>query len=124
MNLADTREAIADALSTVDGYNVRPRGIPPVPKTGDGWITVLSVQPSTESFTGYMVRMTAVVVLSSDEAKAEEILEEDAVELLTAIIEADEINPADISLEAQALFTGANQAPLYVAALALTLEVD
>jgi hypothetical protein len=42
----------------------------------------------------------------------------------TAIIEADEINPADIALEAQMLITGTNQAPLYVAALALTLEVD
>jgi hypothetical protein len=82
MNLADTREAIADALSTVDGYNVRPRPLHGRPVTGDGWINVLSVRPSTESFTGYMVQMTAVVVLSTDEATAEEHLEEDAVELL------------------------------------------
>jgi hypothetical protein len=124
MNLADTREAIADALSTVPGYNVRPRPLTAAPVTGDGWVNVLSVRPSTESFTGYMVQMTAVVVLSTDEATAEGHLEDDAVELLTAIIEADEINPADIALEAQMLITGTNQAPLYVAALALTLEVD
>jgi hypothetical protein len=124
MNLSETREAVAEALSEVDGYNVRPRPFSAVPKTGDGWVTVTTVRPSTESFTGYTAQMTAVLVLSADEATAEMNLEEDAVEFFTAITDADCLLVSDMSIEAQVLVTGTNAAPLYVAALALTLEVD
>jgi hypothetical protein len=122
MNLADTREAVATALSTVPGYNVRPRPLTtPVPQTGDGWILVTSMKPS--AFTNYVVAFTAVVVLSADEATAEEHLEEDAAELLTAIEDGEELFPADLSLEAQVLVT-ASGTPIYAAAITFTMEVD
>ena len=120
MNLSAARQALADALSVVSGVDVRPRPFKAAPKAGDGWVVVQRLAPST--FSACSATLAAVVVLSADETKAEELLDAQAVGLVDAVTSS--LNPADVSLEPQAVVVGQTAAPLYAAVLTLTLEVD
>lgn len=122
MTLTEARQAVATALSTVAGWNVRPRPLRAAPKAGDGWVVLNRLEPA--DFTRSTATMTAVLILGADEAKAELRLEQDATALINAITGADDLAPADVALEAISLAVGDTAAPLYGAALTLTLEVD
>jgi hypothetical protein len=121
--LAEAREDIATALSTIEGYDVRARPFTSAPKPGDGWVTVQRVTPS--DFTHSMATLAVVIVLSPDQAQAETALDEDATDLVnTLTIDTACLNPADVSLEAMALVVGNDAAPLYCVTLTLSVEVD
>lgn len=122
MNLTDARQAIADALGTLDGLATYPRPIK-TPRALDAWVTLTRIVPST--FSACRATFTAVICLGPDEAKAEELFESLGVAAINAVTTADSLNPADVSLEAQAIVGQANvPGPLYIIALTLTLEVD
>ena len=120
MTLTEAREALADALSGVSGLSVRARPTVKTPKTGDGWVVITRLSPST--FSTCSAVLTAVLILGSDAPKAEELFEQYGTAVIDAVTDA--LNVSDVSLEAQALVAGNPAAPLYAIALTITLEVD
>jgi hypothetical protein len=121
--LAESREDLAAALSEIDGYDVRARPFTSAPKPGDGWVTVQRLEPS--DFTHCMAVLSVVIVLHHDQVQAEIALEEDGMEFIDAVtLDAADLNPTDVSLEAMALVAGNDSAPLYCVTLTLSLEVD
>jgi hypothetical protein len=108
VNLAEAREALAEALNTLDGLNVRARPGVKTPKSGDGWVTVGRMTP--EGFTRLSVTLTALVVLSSDDTLADALLEEWAATALDAVTMADfpaeeiALEPISLPVEGTALF--------------------
>lgn len=119
MTLTEAREALAAALSAVDGVTVAARPSAAAPQPGDGWVVLSRLAPST--FTACTATLTAVVTLGADEALAETLAETYAVALLDAATTGS-LNPTDVSLEPQALVGGTGV--IYALALTLTLEVD
>ena len=118
MDLTATRQAIADALNTVPGLNVRTRPMTTA-KTNDGWVVVSRVAPA--GFTTVLVTFLAVVVLGPDATAAEARLDELAVPILDAIL--TELHAADVTLEPVALPVGLNAASMSALTVTLTLEV-
>lgn len=118
MNIADTRQAVADALATVDGVTMRPRPVRQAPRPGDGWVVVQSVAPL--SFRQHGARLAAVVVLGADDAAAEDRLNDWAVPLLDALTRT--IPCAGTTLEPVAITTDGGA--MYAAAIVFTVEVD
>lgn len=121
MNLTQARQAVADALSAIDGLNFRPHPTVAQPRTGDGWVVVTRLEPA--DFAATTATLTAVVILGADEAKAEQLVDDLGVPMLAAVTKAPDLNPADASLVQQALVAGPT-GTLYALALTLTLEVD
>lgn len=120
MTLTTARAAIATALSTVSGLDVRARPIK-TPKAGDGWVTITRIVPA--DFSACLATFTAVVVLGADSAKAEELFESYGVDVIDAVTSST-LNPTDVALEPQALVVGDQASPMYVLALTLSLLVE
>ncbi len=122
MNLADTRTEVATVVSSVNGYTVRSRPFSGAPKAGDGWVILTRLEPS--DFRCSTVSLTVVLILGPDEVKAEERLENDAIAWIDALTRAENLNVADVVVEAASVLTGTNNTPLYGATIGLTTEVD
>ncbi len=118
--LGVARAAIATALSTVSGVDVRARPWKGVGKAGDGWVTITRLVPA--DFSSCYAIFAAVVILSSDEVKAEAALEDQATALIDAVTASD-LDPTDVELEPSVLTVGQASSPLYAAVLTITLEV-
>lgn len=121
MSLATARSAIATALDTLTGVTAYARPVA-TPAPLDAWVVITQLAPG--DFTSTLATFTAVIFLGSDEAQAEEWFESLGVAAIDAVTKADSLNATDVSLEAQALIgSGTVPGPLYVLALALTVEV-
>jgi hypothetical protein len=121
VNLSSARQGLAAALSTVTGVTVRARPSKAAPKAGDGWVAVQRLAPA--DFSSCMVTLAAVVVLASDQVKAEETLDTIGVALIDAVTESS-IYPADVFLEPETLAVGQTAAPLYAAVVTASMLVD
>jgi hypothetical protein len=121
MSLARVRQALADALIDGAGVSVRARPSKAVPKPGDGWVVVQRLTPA--DFTSCLATLAVVVVLSADEAKAEESLDTLGVALIDAVTSST-LNTADVSLEPQAVIVGQTASPLYAAVLTVSVLVE
>lgn len=80
--LAEGRQAIADAVSTVGDFNVGVRQ-PLHPKPLDGWVVTTEVRPS--GFRRSMVTFQVVVFLSANEAQSDALFETYAVDVLNSV---------------------------------------
>lgn len=117
------REAVAAALSQLDGLSVRARPFKGPAKPGDGWVTIGRVEPA-EWLTTNAVTLVAAIVFGHDELRAEERLEDSAAELVAAVSELDDLATSGVMLEPVTLVVGQDGRPLYGAALTLTVEVS
>lgn len=120
MTLTEAREAIAAALSAVEDIHVRDRGPLKAPRQGDGWVTIQSLAPA--DYTRCTARLTAIVVLGSDEALAETLLETWAVACIDAVTTGD-IPTSDVVLE-PILLTVDTGGALWAFTLTMTTEVE
>lgn len=120
MSVTETRRAIADVLSTIDGLNVRPRPGLRTPKPGDGWVTVGRTTPS--DFSRCQVVWTVVITLGADQGAAEDLLEAYAVSIIDAITGAD-FPTGDVALEPITLAVESG-ASLNALTVTLTTEVQ
>lgn len=118
MNLTLTRQAIADAISTV-GFSITPTPSKS-PKALDGWVTIGTLSPS--GFGNKAVCTFQVwVLLSPDEYKADELFTTNAV----AVVNATATLPAgDVSLGMDSVAVGTNAAPFFAMVLTMTMEVS
>jgi hypothetical protein len=124
-SIAATRTALAAALNTISGLNVRPRPTVKNPKISDGWIIVGRVEPAVQSMNRCSVTFTAVVVLGADEARAETRMEELSVALVNAVTQSPTLAPDDVFLEPVLLPVGdVSPTPLYALTINCNLEVD
>lgn len=125
--VAQQRAAVAAALNTlgtVDGVAVNVRSHPTVPSPvpGDGWVVAGPVKPA--DFTACWATLTAVLVLSQDEARAEILYDELAVPMVNAVTQTEGLHTTDVTLDPSfSITTGTSATPLYALALTLTLEV-
>lgn len=96
MRIIDVRQSIADALNTIEGLNIRPRGPVKTPKQGDGWVTISRIAPSD------YVRCTAsfdvLIILSSDQAMAEELLDTWAIQAIDAVTGCPDLCVGEVAL--------------------------
>lgn len=69
MTLTEARQALADALSTLDGVTVRLREIK-TPRALDGWTISGAIAP--DGYGDARATIGAVILLSSDPVKADE----------------------------------------------------
>lgn len=122
MTIAEARAAIAAALSTVDGYDVRARPWRAAERPGDGWVVITSVRPG-EFFSAVSVTFRAVLLLSADQLVAEESLETDAAALVLAVTKAETLLPANVDLSPVEIPVGTARTPYFAAVLTLTMEV-
>lgn len=92
----ETRTAIAEALSTVDGVEGYPKR-PSVPRTGDGW----ALWGGAERWEGgpFVTTWRIVIVLPSDEAAADEWVAEHLDDLIDALQRVSHIDRIDPALE-------------------------
>jgi hypothetical protein len=118
--LSAARTAAAAALDALAGFTVRARPLKAAQKAGDGWIVLGRLVPA--DFSSSYATLQAVIVLSPDAAKAEQVLEDNATALVNAITSSD-LDPTDVSLEPEALIVGETSSPLYAAVLTFTVEV-
>ena len=121
MNLAAARAAVAAALNTVTGLDVRARPPLPAPVTGDGWVVVTRVVPAT--FTASLATLTAVICLGTDRTNAETHLDAYAVQVIDAATSSD-LGVTDVSVEPVTLIVGQNSTEMNALALSLSLEVE
>lgn len=122
MNLTDARETIALALSALAGLNVRAR--PPVksPRPGDGWVVVRRLAPA--DFQRSSATLIAVIVLGTDVAAAEELLDQLAVPMIDTATMIFGLPTADVTLETAELLLDGGGAALHAATVTLTTEVE
>ena len=100
MNITEARQAVADALSTLDGVSVRLRELKN-PRSGDGWTLSGPVVPN-----GYgdgKASVGAVILLSSDSVKADEQFDDLAWPILVALKAVDgafgvRVEPATVAV--------------------------
>jgi hypothetical protein len=117
--LTQAREALALALTAVDGLNVRPRPGVKYPRPGDGWVTVGQMEPA--DYTRTTVTLVAVIILGADETSAEEHMETWAVNVIDTATTAD-FPVSDVVLEPISLVIESGTA-LNAMTLTLTTEV-
>lgn len=100
MTITEARQALADALSSVDGVNVRLREVKN-PRSGDGWTISGAIAP--DGYADARATVGAVILLSSDSVKADEQYDALAWPLLVATKNADglfgvKIEPAVVAV--------------------------
>lgn len=123
MDLADTRESIADALTAaVEDLHVRPRGPVRSPKQGDGWVTIGRMVPADYCRT--LVTLVTVIALSADDGLAEELLDTWAVPAIDAVTKAEDLNVTDVAVEPVSLLVEQTGATLHAMTVTLTTEVE
>lgn len=121
MNLADTRQMLADAVTaaaptlTVKAYPFAQ------PKPLDGWVVVERL--SVASFRAADTRFNVFVILGTDLPSAERHVDTYAPALMAATAG---LLAAGVAVEVREVPVGAgvSNAPLYALTLSLTLEVD
>lgn len=118
--ITTAREALAAALSAIDGLAVRPRPGLKNPRPGDGWIIAGKITPA--GYTDATVVLTAVIVLGQDQASAEDLYETWAVDALDTATKITDMPVADAAAEPGTLPT--EGAPLYGFTITLTTEVE
>jgi hypothetical protein len=103
MTIAQTREALAAALSAVDGVTVRAhRKDVAVPREGDGW--VLWRGSSRGDGYAHLHRWAVVIVLPASETVADEWIEsrlDDLDDAARAVLFVDSFQPATTPLGGQ-----------------------
>ncbi len=120
MNIADTRAAIAAALNSVSGLNVKARPVTNNVRPNDGWVTSPSLEVA--DFASSLAEFDVVVVLSSDPVKAEQRYDEVALAVLNA---AAELDASDVTVAPQLIPAGDGvPAPLYTLVLTVKMEVQ
>lgn len=122
LTLVEAREALADALSEIDGLTVHPVRGGKAPKPGSGWVTIGRLVPS--DYTRCSVTLVAVVVLGSDQASAEDLLNTWAVDVIDAVTTVDELPTADVALEPILLTAGTDAVPVNAFTITITTEVE
>lgn len=118
MSLSEARQGIADALNTVGDLNVTTKA-PRQPRTRDGWVIVSRLTPA--GYSACAAVFTAVVVLGSDQATAEGLMEELAIPIVNALTYSD-LHVYDVSLEPESFVVDTSQ--LYALAITLSMEVS
>lgn len=119
MNITEARQALADALSTLDGVDVRLREMKN-PRAGDGWTIGGTVTP--DGYGDSQAQIGAVILLSLDPVKADEAFDD----LALAAVEATKavnggyalrIDPATVTV-------GDSNTQWQVIAVQITVEVQ
>jgi hypothetical protein len=118
--LTEAREALADALNSVQDVHVRARGAVRSPRQGDGWVTVGRLTP--DDYTRCSATLTAIVVLGSDEDLAEQLLDTWAVQLLDAATKGD-LPAAEVFAEPLFIPVDGGGA-VYALTITMTTEVE
>lgn len=122
MDFTETREAIAEALNTLDGLSIRERKVVKTPKAGDGWVTLGPIRPGS-TYTACTATFTVIITLGSDGEAADSLYETLALDIVDAVTTADELNVADVVLEPITLVTEGG-ASIGALTLTLTAEVE
>lgn len=124
MNLTEARQALADAVSTINGVTCTPRPITGNLRLGDAWVAVGRLTPGRE-FGATAVTLSAFVVLGSDERLADQKVDELAGPLVACAQDDPDLYAFAISVEPQAVSAGdIVQGTLYTLALSVTLDLS
>jgi len=119
VNLAEARDALAAAVSTLDDVTCVAHPIPGNLRVGDAFVTVGRCRPG--QFLGSVTQaLSAYVVLGSDEALADTKVDELTVPLLMCV---QDLYAADVSVEPQQIIVS-GPVPGTVFALALSITLD
>lgn len=119
MNLTEARVALAEAVSTLDDVTCVAHPIPGNLRVGDAFVTAGRRVPG--QFLGsHSQKLSAYVVLGSDEALADLKVDEWSGPLLDCV---GDLYAADPSVEPQQILTGGS-VPGTVFALALSVTLD
>lgn len=127
--LPQAMQLIADAidgLAAAGGFTVRAQAHQPAGpdrRPGDAWVVPPRVAPA--SFALARAELEAVVVLSSDPARASVLFAELAVPVLDAVTRIDGLPVADVEITPQSLLAGdAVSGALYALVINATAEVS
>jgi hypothetical protein len=121
VDISDTRDAIAAALSELEDITVRPRTLVRSPRIGEGWVTLGNISPST-FLTGLTVNFRVIIVLGADLDAAETRYEELAPDVIEAITQIDDVQTSDVEIEPVSLAVEGSATNAIT--LTLTTEVD
>lgn len=116
----DARTAVAEALSSVEGYSVRPNPFTAPPTAGDGWVEITSVRPLTGFGRSAAVDLSVPVFLGPDRAAAEARFDSDGLALVAAVAA---LGALSVSVAPEVATVGQSSTPVYLARLTLTVEV-
>lgn len=121
MTITEARQALADAVSTLDGITCTPRPVPGNTRPGDAWVTVSRLEPGP--YHGSQnATLSAFVVLGSDQWRAD--AQVDALMGPLVACTADLYGFA-ISVEPQVMAAGEGiPGDIYTLALTITLELS
>lgn len=120
--LTEARQALADALTAVDGVTlVVAHGVKAQLRPGHGWTRVLELAPT--SFRTSNATLEAYIVLDLAEVTAEAQLDALAVPLLDAAATIETLPAFNITVEPAVMNIAQNQS-LYVLVVTLTTEVQ
>lgn len=118
--VADARTAVAEALSSVEGYAIRSHPFTAAPAPGDGWVEITSVRPLTGFGRSAAVDLSAPVFLGSDRAAADARFDADGLALVAAVAA---LGALEVTAAPEVVTVGSSSTPVYIVRLALTLEV-
>jgi hypothetical protein len=118
MSLTEARQALADALSTLDDVNVRLRQMK-TPRALDGWTVSGAVVP--DGYGDAQAQIGAVILLSPDPIKADEAFDGLALGIVEATKAVDggydiRVDPATVNVE--------DGTPWNVIAVSISVEVQ
>lgn len=122
MNLTEAREALAEAVSAIDGVNCVSHPVPGNLRQGDAFVTVGEVTYG-EFLTEFSVVLSALIILGSDEKSADLKLDALSVPLLQC---AGAVDGYDARVAPQSIptNTGTAVAAVYAVALSVTLTLS
>lgn len=121
-SINEQRALLASVLSGVSGLSVRTER-PTQARAGDGWVNVGRVAPGLPT-TACDCTFTVVVVLGSDERRANEMLATLSVPIINAVTQGA-LHPSDVGLEPATLPAGdSTPGDVFALILTLTLEVS
>jgi hypothetical protein len=118
--ISERRADVAAALNTIGGITVTDHPVTNNVRPGNGWVNVIRLAPA--DFTASAATMQAVVILSPDPVKADEMFDDLGVQLVDAVTGLGDV--ADVSAEPMILVAdGTVPGNLYAIQLTFLLEV-
>lgn len=117
--IAEARQSLADAVSTLPDVTCTPYVVPGNLRPGDAWVTVGRTEPG-QFLRSNAVVLSATVCLGSDEPSAERLIDAWTIPLI------DCTNPllaSGVFAEPQVM-TAADSGSIYVLALSVTLDLS